>query len=206
METLKIPGIVLMENAGRNAAQVILNKLADPQRARVVILCGTGNNGGDGFVIARHLAQVGVTIDVVIAGQCEKIAGDARANFEIVAAMDLPHVICENEVDDRVTTTIANANVVVDALLGTGATGAPRGVMGKLVQFANKNRDAQKFAIDVPSGLDADSAEIHEPCFRADATITMVAAKTGFSQACSVVGEIIPVDIGVSPAAVEIAD
>lgn len=196
---LGIPGVVLMENAGRHSAELIYARLDRPDTDRVAILCGPGNNGGDGFVIARHLLNAGIAVDVVLAVPVEKIKGDARTNFDILTKMGCTHLRAFDDCDrDAVHASIDGAGIIVDALLGTGSTGAPRGTIGALIGLANA-REAVRIAIDIPSGLDSDSGAIHEPCFRAALTITMLAPKQGFERgrARDVTGEIIPVDIGV---------
>lgn len=199
IEHVGIPGVVLMENAGRGCALLIAQSLLDPATEHVVILCGPGNNGGDGFVIARHLQNAGVRVTLVLAAPPEKSHGDAGINLAICRRMDIPILQAhEPEGLDAARTAINNAAVVVDALLGTGSTGAPRKAMADLVTAANDAVAARRVAIDIPSGLDGDSGDVHEPCFRAHSTATMVAPKIGFNleSARRVVGRVVVVDIG----------
>lgn len=202
IQRLGIPGVVLMENAGRNAAEFILRTLADPDRHEVVVLCGPGNNGGDGFVIARHLHNAAVKVRVILATAPEKIRGDAAINLAILERMGL-ELLPAFEPDGlaRARESLERATVIIDALLGTGSTGAPRGVIAQLVRWANAVPRAHRVAIDIPSGLDADRGQIGEPCFRAATTITMVAPKIGFltPAARDVLGEVVVVDIGAPP-------
>ncbi len=199
IEQIGIPGVVLMENAGRSAAGFVYGTLPNPAHERVVVLCGSGNNGGDGFVVARHLRNASVAVDVVLAVPAEKIKGDAAINLHILERMGQPLLRANEEAGLEATrAALRHADVVVDALLGTGSRGAPRGVMGELVQLANASERARRMAIDIPSGLDADAGTVHEPCFRAHATVTMLAGKVGFETEAgrSVVGRVIPVEIG----------
>jgi hydroxyethylthiazole kinase-like uncharacterized protein yjeF len=199
IEQIGIPGLVLMENAGRNAAAFIYGTLPDPARSAVLILCGAGNNGGDGFVIARHLHNAGVPVAVVLSAPSERIRGDAETNLRILERMGLRLVRAfEPEGLSQARADAEQADLIVDALLGTGSKGAPRGVGAELIQIANAAARARRVAIDIPSGLDADTGEVHEPCFRAYATVTMVAAKVGFAAASAipVVGRVVVVDIG----------
>lgn len=211
MQTLGIPGLVLMENAGRGCAEHILKALPSGGAARVLLLCGPGNNGGDGFVIARHLASAGAAVDVVLAAAPEKSTGDAGVNMRIIEQMRLPVVrACEPGGLSRVSALVAAADVIVDALLGTGSRGGPRGVITDLICIANATparplpaggaRRPQRVAIDIPSGLDADTGAVFEPCFRADLTLTMVASKVGFARdsAQSCLGRVELIDIGIS--------
>jgi NAD(P)H-hydrate epimerase len=199
IEHVGISGLVLMENAGRGAAEYCYGVLVNPREERVVILCGPGNNGGDGFVVARWLHNAGVPVEVVLAASPEKSTGDAGANLRILERMGLELVrayepaglaLCEARLGD--------AHVVVDALLGTGSRGAPRGTLATLIALANAAPRARRIALDIPSGLDGDQGRAWDPCFRADLTLTMVAPKAGFqhpaARAC--VGRVVAVEIG----------
>lgn len=199
IEHLGLPGIVLMENAGRAAAEFIYGLLPNPAAARVAILCGPGNNGGDGFVIARHLANAGVPLALILAAPPEKSLGDAATNLAVLARVGLPLRVAADPAGLAVAAEeIAKAALIVDALLGTGARGAPRGSMAELIVQANAAR-ATRIAIDIPSGLEADSGTVGHPCFQADATVTMVAPKIGFETAAAagVLGRVVVVEIGV---------
>jgi NAD(P)H-hydrate epimerase len=199
IEHVGIPGIVLMENAARAVAQCIYHALLDPANSQVLLLCGPGNNGGDGFVAARHLRNAGVKVVVVLAAPRENYRGDAALNLAIYERME---GTLFNATDDKqrkeINARIADSDVIVDALLGTGSTGAPRGVIAELIKTANAASRARRVAVDIPTGLDADSGKISEPCFRADATVTFVAAKVGFAgnAARAVLGRVIVADIG----------
>lgn len=196
IDALGIPGVVLMENAGRGCAEHILTLLDAHAAGRVAILCGPGNNGGDGFVIARRLRLAGVAVDVVLAAPPEKSGGDAGVNLRIIARMGLTPTRADLDLAAAVA-QIQGAAVVVDALLGTGSQGAPRGALAALIEAANA-APGRRVAIDIPSGLDADSGAVHAPCFCADLTITMVAPKVGFAAptAARVLGRVVIVDIG----------
>ncbi|MEW6254167.1 MAG: NAD(P)H-hydrate epimerase, partial [Planctomycetota bacterium] len=118
IEHVGIPGIVLMENAGRGTAEFIYGLLVDPAAGRVAILCGPGNNGGDGFVVARHLYNAGVAVDVVLAAAPEKSQGDAGTNLAIIERMGLGLIRASTPVGmDAARRAVAGADVVVDALL-----------------------------------------------------------------------------------------
>jgi NAD(P)H-hydrate epimerase len=199
IEHVGIPGIVLMENAARAVAECIYHALLNPRRANVVLLCGPGNNGGDGFAAARHLRNAGVSVTVVLAAPREKSAGDAALNLGIYQRME--GALLDASADERLEQAralVAQADVVVDALLGTGSTGAPRGVIAELIKIANAAPRARRVAIDIPTGLNADTGAVSEPCFRADATVTFVAPKVGFANdaAAVVLGRVVVADIG----------
>lgn len=192
IEEYGIPGIVLMENAGRGAAEVILQRCAGGEGTPIWIYCGGGNNGGDGYVIARHAHNRGAAVQVVAVTDPLRLAGDARIQSEIVRRMGLPITAFEE------AGAPPAGCIVVDALLGTGAQGAPRPPMDAAITAINA-APAMRVAIDVPSGLDCDSGEAAGPAVRADWTVTFVAPKIGFTrpQARRHTGEVLVVDIGV---------
>lgn len=200
IEHVGIPGVVLMENAGRAVAEFIHDTLIDPANSHVLILCGAGNNGGDGFVVARHLHNAGIKVTLALAVPPDRLRGDAAVNLRIAERMELCFLHAfESDGLAEIRAEAEHADVIVDALLGTGSKGAPRGPMAELVQIANALPRARRVAIDIPSGLDGDSGEAHEPCFRADATVTMAAAKIGLEvpTARPFVGRVVVVDISV---------
>ncbi len=177
-------GLVLMENAGRGAAEII-HRISPP--GGVAILCGKGNNGGDGYVIARHLQLAGREVVIVSVVDIGELSGDASANATIAAKADIP-----------ITQCIVDRPIIVDCLLGTGARGAPSGIYADFVRAANAAL-AIHIAIDIPTGLDCDTGQASEPTFRADHTITFVASKVGFQKgdANKFTGVIHEVGIGV---------
>jgi len=190
-----VSGLVLMENAGRGCVEILTGLgCAGP----VVIVCGKGNNAGDGFVIARHLDLRGVPVSIVLLGSPDGLRGDAAANCEIVARSHLPIIDLSRQFDsDRFVAELNRAEWIVDALLGTGTTGSPRPPMDQAIRLMNAAK-AKRLAIDLPSGLDCDSGEPAEPTFRAEHTCTFVAPKVGFSKpaAAAFLGQVHVVDIG----------
>src|SRR5947208_6172474 len=150
IEEFGVPGVVLMENAGRGAAEVLLRLGVT---GRVVVCCGKGNNGGDGFVIARHLDNHGVAVRVLYFGKPEALTGDAAINFEIVRRSGLPLTVFSETVP---ALDLADAEWVVDALLGTGVTGPARPPLDRVIAAINAG-GAKVLAVDVPSGLDCDT-------------------------------------------------
>jgi hydroxyethylthiazole kinase-like uncharacterized protein yjeF len=200
IEHVGMPGVMLMENAGRGVANFVYDTLVSPGRSRVLILCGPGNNGGDGFVVARHLRNAGVLVTVALALPREKSKGDAALNLRIYERMREPIIDAfEPEGFEETRREAEQADVIVDALLGTGSQGTPRGTIAELINLANAAPRARRVAVDIPSGLDGDTGEAAEPCFRADATVTFVAAKLGCTKPAAepFVGRIVVVDIGV---------
>lgn len=206
-ERFGVPSIVLMENAARNAADVALEMLGDPPGAALVF-CGPGNNGGDGLAMARHLSNAGVTVGVALSTSPVGLRGDARVQFEIARAMRLPTArATPGGVAAVVRRLGSRPALVVDALLGTGARGAPRGPVATAIRLVNRlgARGAAVLAVDVPSGLDADTGRAEGGVVRADVTATFVGLKPGFLEAGAwpLVGEVVVADIGAPRGLVE---
>ena len=193
IEQYDIPGIVLMENAGRGAAE-ILHHVAPP--GAVAILCGGGNNAGDGYVIARHLQLLGREVELFALVDPAKLRGDAKTNADIAIASKIPLAIATD--DEDWLTGIEKAAVIVDALLGTGAQGPLRGSYAQVVTIAN-HHPGMRIAIDIPTGFDCDTGHASDSTFRADHTLTFVARKLGFQQenADEYVGVVHEISIGV---------
>jgi NAD(P)H-hydrate epimerase len=200
-----IPGVVLMENAGSSCAELIKEELAGVAEAKVCIFCGTGNNGGDGYVIARHLLNSGFKVVVVICGERDKIKGDAKINLEILERLGQPTKKLKLEGGDiggMVESFAGGADMIVDGLFGTGLSGQ----LGKDYQELIEGINAQNCAVlsvDIPSGLDCDTGEPLGAAVRASYTVTFVAVKKGFAagmRAAQYTGEIFIASIGVEPA------
>jgi len=192
-----IPGLVLMENAGHRVAEWIAEKFAPLARQRIVVLCGKGNNGGDGFVVARqlHTRLRPQSLDVVFAGKREDLRGDAAANLRMLEACGCP-------VRAEITPEMRGATVVVDALLGTGLSGPARGRMLELIREINAGfPEAAIVAVDIPSGLASDTGALLGEAVRADCTVTFTAPKVGqvLPPSCDRVGELRVAPIGSPP-------
>ena len=199
IDELGMSGLVLMENAGRGCAEVLLRLgVIGP----VVIACGKGNNAGDGFVIARHLHIARAAVRVLLFADPSDLSGDAAANYQVVERSGIPIVRCwDRPLPDDVLT---GAEWIVDALLGTGASGPPRPPLDEAIRRLNA-APGRKMAIDLPSGLDCDSGIAADPTFRADHTCTFVAPKTGFANPAAppYLGQVHVIDIGVPRRLVE---
>ena len=198
VERYGMTGLVLMENAGRNATAII--DASYGPGARALICCGTGNNGGDGFVIARHLSNAGWSVRLLLAGDPTKFTPDARANHGIAAAMALPIIVATTpESQHAAISTIARNEIVVDALLGTGFSGDVRSPIAELILAINAANKRAVVAVDIPSGLDCDTGTTSNATIRADLTVSFVAAKPGFRSpaAAAFLGRTEIADIGV---------
>ena len=180
-----VPGIVLMENAGRGAAELLHALAGGP--SRVTIACGRGNNGGDGFVIARHLENLGHGVRILLACDPAGLQGDAATNWRIVERAGIPVTALARSDGDAWDGALAGGDWIVDALLGTGAVGAPRGAVATAIRAiaAARGRPGgpRVLAVDLPSGLDGDTGATAGDCIRADVTATFVARKAGFDAA-----------------------
>jgi NAD(P)H-hydrate epimerase len=193
IEEFRIPGIVLMENAARAAAAVALAMMIDFRVSSALILCGGGNNGGDGLAVARHLHNAGADVRIALTNDPARYEGDALTNWKIVQAMKLPVV---NATPDAIRA--ADDVLIVDAIFGTGLSKPPRDPFPALVD-AIVDGENPLLAIDVPSGLDCDTGEPLGPAaVVADRTITFVAEKTGFENPAArrYLGEVTVGDIG----------
>ncbi|MCK9463647.1 MAG: NAD(P)H-hydrate epimerase, partial [Proteobacteria bacterium] len=178
IEELGMPGPVLMECAGRGAAGVALEMLGG-EKGRAVVLAGPGNNGGDGFVVARHLLNSGHAVDVFLAAERGGVKGDALLYLDVLERMGATVVEVRGGADlAAAKESLREADLVVDALLGTGATRAADGPIGALIDLAN-DASAEVLAIDLPSGLDADSGRPLGRAIRATATATFGHLKRG---------------------------
>ncbi len=196
IEEYGLPGIVLMENAGRGAAELLLRLGIN---GPVVVCAGKGNNGGDGFVIARHLAVRGVGTTILLFCDPAELSGDAAINCRVVTAARQPLIVLGAAPDPaQLDEILSHADWIIDALLGTGTAGLIREPY--VTAIAAINRAGKKvLAVDLPSGMDCDTGAPLGASVRADHTATFVARKVGFDApgARQLTGEVHVVDIGV---------
>ena len=200
--TLGIPGVVLMENAGRGCVELIEEKLKDVSEPKVCIFCGTGNNGGDGYVIARQLSNSGFEATVVVCGDRGKIKGDAKINLDILERMGQPIESlnpAQGDTAARVADFAAGAEMLVDSLFGTGLSGQIRDDYRRLIESLNAC-ECPILAVDIPSGLDCDTGRPLGAAIEASWTVTLVAVKKGLTsaQATRYTGEIFVASIGIA--------
>jgi NAD(P)H-hydrate epimerase len=196
IEEVGIPGAVLMENAGRKAAEFI--REAYPSVRRVAVIAGKGNNGGDGFVIARYLLNWGCQVEVLLLGRKDEVRGDAALNLKVLSSMMEIVEVTDSAKWGRLKGALVFSDIIVDAMLGTGAKGAPRDLYAEVIEFINSLR-VPIAAVDIPSGLDADSGLMEGVCVKAETTITMGAPKVGLLlyPGAKNVGTLRAVDLGV---------
>ncbi|RLB85568.1 MAG: bifunctional ADP-dependent NAD(P)H-hydrate dehydratase/NAD(P)H-hydrate epimerase [Deltaproteobacteria bacterium] len=197
IQELGIPGIVLMENAGRGAAHTFLSHFSPEQGARVIIICGRGNNGGDGYVVGRYLHEAGLRPTIMVLSEKEKISGDARMNLDIIHGMglDIRYLPNEQSWQDQ-KKELTHCNYLVDAILGTGLNSPVRGYYGAVIDEINSS-GKPVMAIDIPSGLNADNGAIMGLAVRADLTVTFGLPKLGqlVFPGCDMVGRLVRIDI-----------
>lgn len=202
IEMFGIPSIVLMENAALAVVDAIAEKYSDADRA--AIFCGIGQNGGDGFAIARHLANRGVTPQIFIVGDEAKIAGDARTNLDICRRMQLAvwRLESESQLDEALARTM-NCDIIVDAVFGTGLTRAAEGVAAELFDALSLLR-LPVISVDVPSGIDASTHRLIGKAIHADVTVTFALPKIAhiFEPAAEYCGEVIVAGISIPEVAV----
>lgn len=188
LERFKIPGVVLMENAARAAADVAWEMLGGP--AETLIACGGGNNGGDGLALARHLHNRGAGVRLFLDVDPQKYRDEAKINWDICAAMNLPVL--------KKLSDAPRPKLIVDAIFGTGLTQSPRPPFAQIVAEIHAMK-VPILAIDIPSGLDCDTGKpLGDACIRATRTITFVAEKHGFGEpsAAEYLGKVTVGDIG----------
>jgi hydroxyethylthiazole kinase-like uncharacterized protein yjeF len=210
IEVCAVPGLVLMENAGRAATDVLVHELlgGDATDARVIVVCGTGNNGGDGFVIARHLLVRGADPTVFLcvnSRDSSKIAGDARANLDAWLGLGGEvHELANGAPLEALHGALGEADLVVDALFGTGLDRPIEGGLADVVRAMNAAA-APRFAVDMPSGLDAETGGTLGVAVDARVTVTFAHHKLGLLTpgGAALAGRVQVVDIGVPGALAE---
>ncbi|PIU53395.1 MAG: bifunctional ADP-dependent NAD(P)H-hydrate dehydratase/NAD(P)H-hydrate epimerase [Deltaproteobacteria bacterium CG07_land_8_20_14_0_80_60_11] len=200
IQDLGIPSLVLMENAGRTTYQILRREFPAPQ-GEVAVVAGRGNNGGDGFVVARYLANAGLPVAIFLLGPRDQVSGDARVNLEILAHLGV--AVAEVLTDADLNPTIhrlAKAGLIVDALLGTGLNSPVKGLMAALIERINHLRP-QVLAVDIPTGLSADTGEVLGVALKAQVTVTYGWPKLGqvLPPGRDYVGRLWQVDIGIPP-------
>ncbi|MFO7553998.1 MAG: NAD(P)H-hydrate dehydratase [Desulfobacterales bacterium] len=201
IESFGLPGRILMENAGLGATRFFLERYKNIENKRIGIVAGRGNNGGDGFVIARYLAQKGMRVTVYLLSEKQKVEGDAAANLNLLFPLKIPVI----EIPDPKSlsahkTAMLHEAIWIDAILGTGLRSDVKGFYKKIIDFINQS-NKPVFAVDIPSGLNSDTGQPCGTCIRADATATFAFAKTGhfLFPGADYTGNLKIVDIGIPP-------
>jgi hydroxyethylthiazole kinase-like uncharacterized protein yjeF len=199
IEDIGIPSIVLMENAGRQAVAAMEAAFEDITSSRVAVICGRGNNGGDGFVVARTLVQRGIETSVFLLGSVAEVRGDARTNLEVLGRIGMTVVeITSAQEWELHFSELSEIDLVVDAMLGTGFRGRLSGLFETVVADLN-SLGVPIVAIDLPTGLSADTAALDGPAVEASMTVTLAAPKIPlvFPPADTHAGDLVIADIGI---------
>lgn len=201
IEGMGVPGLELMENAGYSAAEIIDSLFNEDEATSVVIVCGKGNNGGDGFVVARYLEEWGYSVRCFLTAEPEDLKGDAATNYNRAIASGIQVTTIEDPSEFEIPEDV---DIVVDALFGTGFSGNIRGIIADLVPVIN-SADAPVVAIDCPSGVNASTGEVSDPCVLADYTVTFARPKLGLYlyPGRDYAGEVYITDIGIPDKAVK---
>jgi NAD(P)H-hydrate epimerase len=208
IEEIGIPGIVLMENAGRQVVAAMEASFEELEERQVAVLCGRGNNGGDGFVVARTLAQRGVDVSVFVLGDLSQIKGDARTNLEVLGHLGLSVVeINDSQAWELHFSEIGACDIIVDALFGTGLKTPLQGLLETVVADVNSS-GIPVVSVDVPSGLSADTHEVIGDCVNATMTVTLGAPKIPLVVPPAELhsGDIVIADIGIPAEVIESVD
>jgi NAD(P)H-hydrate epimerase len=188
-----VPGIVLMENAGRGVADWMMEIGV---HGPVAIVCGKGNNAGDGFVIARQIQSRGCDVRMIMLFDSESLTGDAAIAWKAMEALPIPRTLFDGD-ETSLKKTLVDCDWIVDAMLGTGMTGEMREPFVSAIRAVNSHRGKKTMAVDLPSGLDCDTGVPSEPTAVATHTATFVAMKIGFAEsvARTHLGEVRVIDI-----------
>ena len=208
IDDIGLPSIVLMENAGRQVVAAIESLIEDLPSRRLAVVCGTGNNGGDGFVVARALHQRGLEPAVLVIGTAAEVRGDARINLDVLGHLGVPVVEVADASSWELHGSLATgADVVIDALMGTGLSRALTGLHETIVADLNAS-EAAVVAVDLPSGLSADTPDLIGPAVRASLTVTLGAPKVPLvlPPAEHLAGDVVVADIGIPTEVIDEAD
>ncbi|OYD16700.1 hypothetical protein CH330_02010 [candidate division WOR-3 bacterium JGI_Cruoil_03_51_56] len=196
IDELGIPGIMLMENAGRSVVDSLESAKGTLSNRVIAVICGKGNNGGDGFVVARHLGNRGAHPFCFLLAKIKDLKSDALTNAKILLNAGIG--ISEISKPEELTGIFDHADIIVDAIFGTGLASAPRGIYADTIRLINQS-GCFVTSVDVPSGVNADTGELLDPAVRADLTVTMALPKYGLmlypGREC--IGRLVVADIGI---------
>jgi len=189
-----IPTLLLMENAGRAVAE----EAARFKKGKIAVFCGRGNNGGDGFVAARHLSALGIKTDVFLAGKIGDVSAEAKVNLDILLKLGKRVKEVDAQSLRKIKNKIREYGFIIDALLGVGLKGKVRDIQSGLIGAINNSR-AYILSVDIPSGLDATTGAVLGCCVKAHKTVTFVALKQGMvtGDGPKYCGRIVVKDLGV---------
>jgi hydroxyethylthiazole kinase-like uncharacterized protein yjeF len=199
-EEFDIPAAILMENAGRAVFQTAMEMLCEKQEKKVTVVCGRGNNGGDGFVAARHLMNNGIDVSIFLVADTKELKGEAKANYhraeKVAKTMGKVVEVLNEKNLSSFGGKLGGTSLIIDGLFGTGLAREVGEPEKSIIQLIN---DSQKpvLAVDVPSGLDAANGNVLGVCIKANKTVTFARPKTGFVGNERYTGEMITADISI---------
>ena len=173
--------VYMMENAGHGLADFIIDKFKTKLKGKEILaICGTGNNGGDGFVASRHLSgYYGANVSVFLLGfPTELRTEEAKINWGIIENMDSLETMFGDEISDEIKRKISRTDIIIDGIFGTGIKGEIREPHGTVIEMINKSK-AYVVSVDIPSGIDPNTGKAHDRCVKADATVTFHRMKIG---------------------------
>ena len=200
----RLPGLVLMENAGHGVASLMHRKIPDLKDKKVMVVAGKGNNGGDGFVIARHLHNSGITVQILLLGKRSQLKSDARTNADIAFKMELPiHEVSESNLNSN-NHSLRHCHIIVDAIFGTGLSKPAGGLYQKMIKKINSS-GKYVVSVDLPSGIDSDSGQIMGPHVQAHLTAALGLMKRShlLYPAAEAMGDVEVLDISIPSQAAE---
>jgi hydroxyethylthiazole kinase-like uncharacterized protein yjeF len=198
-ERFGVPSLTLMENAGRSVVKFLHQRFSPLEAQEIVILCGRGNNGGDGLVVARLLRELGIEPRVLLLADPKSLRGDAEVNYQRLTQSGPPQTVPDHDSWQEIRSKLGNPSLVIDAILGTGLSKPLAGFLLEVVRdIPAIFPHAKVVAVDLPTGVAADSGHLIGECVRADASVTFTAPKVAhvFPPACGKVGEWIVRPIG----------
>ncbi len=198
IEQLGVPGVVLMENAGRLCCESFTKQFSHFFSGSVLILAGRGNNGGDGYVMARLLSESGWNVTTLVLGSKESISGDAEVMLNILHKLDIPTYYVEDDSSLKKSFFAAKPDLIIDAIFGTGLNSDVRGLQAEAIRLVNES-DASVFSVDIPSGVDGSTGRVCGLAVKADLTVTFDHAKIGHASQPGAFysGKLDVVDIGI---------
>jgi hydroxyethylthiazole kinase-like uncharacterized protein yjeF len=200
IKTYGIPGLLLMENAGKAVVDIIKKEFGSLGSTCVLIVCGKGNNGGDGFVVARLLLNTGARIHVIMMAEPSELKGDAKKNFLTLTklAKKSPEILSIYKYSKKVTAKIPKPDIIVDAIFGTGFSGTVRRPITEMIEWMN-HQQSKIFSVDIPSGVSGTTGVVENCAVQANATITFGFLKSGLlcNQGREHAGSLYVADIGI---------
>jgi hydroxyethylthiazole kinase-like uncharacterized protein yjeF len=200
IKTYSVPGLLLMENAGRGVADIVKQEFSPLESKHILVICGKGNNGGDGFVVARMLLNSCAHITVLLVASPSELKGDAKINFKIlqIFAKKSTGQITVRRYSKRLLAAFSEPDIIVDAMFGTGFTGSVRKPFADVIEWVNQQQ-AKIVAVDIPSGINGTTGAAENCAIRANVTVTFGCLKSGLlcNQGRELVGSVHVVDIGI---------